>query len=419
MASHQKIYLARQPIVNRDGELEGYEILFRSTEANTADADDDLYATSTVIVNAFTEMGLDQVIGDSVGFINVDAQFLFTDLVEALPARRIVLELLEKAIVDEKTIERCIQLRKMGYRIALDDFVGNVNELDKILPTVDMVKINFQRLDPLLIPMMVSILRRHKVRLIAEKVETPEQFKQARELGIELFQGYHFARPEVISAKRTKPAKLALLRLLALAMDEAETPLIEQELKRHPALSVNLIRLVNSAAMGRQQSVTSLRHALVLLGRRQFKTWLQLLLYTSDRGNRSLSSPLLQLAAVRGKLMERIAERQSGTHGAFKDLAFMTGIMSLMDVVLEMPHSEIAKELNLPAPVKAALLERDGELGRLLTLTEELEQDDSSAVARSLQEIDGVDASGLVDLQLDAFHWANEIARDQAAVPVS
>jgi c-di-GMP-related signal transduction protein len=143
------------------------------------------------------------------------------------------------------------------------------------------------------------------------------------------------------------------------------------------------------------------------------------LLYTSDRGNRSLSSPLLQLAAVRGKMMELIAERQTGTHGAFKDLAFMTGILSLMHVVLDMKQEDIAKELHLPAPVTAALLERDGEIGRLLTLTEQLERDDGAAVAKSLREIDGVDASDLVELQLGAFQWANEVARDQEEAAVA
>jgi c-di-GMP-related signal transduction protein len=411
----EHIYLARQPIVDRSGELAGYELLFRSTEENVANEEDDLYATSTVIVNAFTEIGLDQVIGDSHAYINVDSDFLFTDLVEALPANRVVLELLEQTIIEERTVDRCRELQAMGYRIALDDFVGNFAELDALLPTVDMVKVNFLRVDSLLIPELVTTLRKHSVQLIAEKIETPEQYKQAKELGIELFQGFHFARPELMSGKRDKPAKLALLRLIALAMDEAETSVIEQEFKRHPGLTVNLMRLVNSAAMHRRESITSLRHALVLLGRRQLKVWLQLLLYTSDRGNRSLSSPLLQLAAVRGKMMELIAERQTGTHGAFKDLAFMTGILSLMDVVLDMKKEDIAKELHLPAPVTAALLERDGEIGRLLTLTEQLERDDGAAVAKSLREIDGVDASDLVELQLGAFQWANEVAKGQEA----
>jgi c-di-GMP-related signal transduction protein len=412
----QPIYLARQPIVDRNGELKGYELLFRSTDENAASADDNLYATSQVIVNAFTEIGLDQVVGNSDAYINVDNQFLFTDLIETLPADRVVLEMLEHSIADERTIERCRTLRQMGYRLAIDDFVGNFSELDALLSSVDMVKINFLRIDPLLIPAIVATLRRHSVTLVAEKIETPEQFRQAKEMGIELFQGFHFAHPEMLSGRREKPAKIALLRLLTLAMDEGETSAIEQEFKLHPTLSVNLIRLTNSAALRSRHCVTSLRHALILLGRRQLKVWLQLLLYTADRGNRSLSSPLLQLAAGRGKLMELIAARRSGTKGAFQDLAFMTGILSLMDVVFEMPLDEIVKELNLPTPVRDALLERNGELGQLLTLTEQLEQDDSGAVARSLNRIDGVDAKDLVELQCSAFEWANQLVQEPARV---
>ena len=410
------IYLARQPIVDCNGELKGFELLFRSTEENSACADDDLFATSTVIVNAFTEIGFDQVVGDADAYINVDNQFLFTDLVETLPADRVVLELLEHSFADERTIERCQTLRQMGYRLAVDDFIGNFEELDALLLNVDIVKINFQRIDPLLIPEIVAMLRQHSVTLVGEKIETPAQFRHAKQLGIELFQGYHFAHPEMLSGRRAKPAKLALLRLLTLAMDEKETSTIEEEFKRHPTLSVNLIRLTNSAALRSRHCVTSLRHALILLGRRQLKVWLQLLLYTADRGNKSLSSPLLQLAAVRGKLMELIAARQPESQRAYLDLAFMTGILSLMDVVFEMPQEEIVKELNLPAPVKAALLERDGELGHLLTLTEQLEQDDSNAVAQSLSRIGGVDAEQLVALQCEAFEWANQLVQEPGAL---
>jgi EAL and modified HD-GYP domain-containing signal transduction protein len=215
----------------------------------------------------------------------------------------------------------------------------------------------------------------------------------------------------MLTAKRSKPAKLALLRLLSLAMDDAETKDIEEEFKHHPSLTVNLLRLVNSAAMSRRQVVTSLRHALVLLGRRQLRVWLQLLLYTSDRENQSLNSPLLQLAATRGKLMEQLAARDGGTQSALKDLAFMTGILSLMDVVLEMPLAEILQELNVPVPVQAALLRREGALGAMLALTEQIEQADAAAISQSLSKIPGsLKSSELIPMQLAAYQWANEVA---------
>lgn len=407
----QTIYLARQPIVDANKELVGFELLFRATANNVADATDNVFATSTVIANAFTEIGLDQVIGSVDGYLNVDADFLYSEMIEALPASRIVLELLETTIVDERVIARVDELRQRKYRVAIDDFIGNFDDFDSLLPSVDLVKIDFEKLDELLVPMIVELLGKHKVTLLAEKVETPEQFRQAKDLGIKLFQGYHFARPEMLSAKRSKPAKLALLRLLALAMDDAETKDIEEEFKHHPSLTVNLLRLVNSAALVRRQVVTSLRHALVLLGRRQLRVWLQLLLYTSDRQNQSLNSPLLQLAATRGKLMEQLAARDGGTQSALKDLAFMTGILSLMDVVLEMPLTDILKELNVPVPVEAALLRREGALGSMLALTEQIEQADSTGIAASLQKMPGALREGeLMPMQLAAYRWANEVA---------
>ena len=405
----QTIYIARQPIVDAKMDLVGFELLFRSTAENVAIVDDSVFATSTVVTNAFAEIGLAQVVGPVDGYLNVDTDFLYSDLIDALPPDRIVLELLEQRIVDDATIARCSELRARGYRIALDDFVGNFDELDKLLPSVDVVKIDFQRIDPLLIPMIVKMLRRFKVKLIAEKIETPMQFGQAKSLGIDLFQGYHFAHPQILSAKRAKPAKIALLRLLSLAMDDADVREIEDEFKRYPNLSVNLLRLVNSAAMGRAQSVTSLRHALVLLGRRQLRVWLQLLMYTSDRSS-SLASPLLQLAAVRGKLMELLASRQPGPESVLKELAFITGILSLMDVLLEIPHVEILRELNLPVPVEAALLQRQGEIGELLNLAEGLEREDGKSVSASLHRIGNVNRDDLVKMQLAAYQWANEIA---------
>lgn len=412
----RNIYLARQPIVDRSGELVGYELLFRDTDAEHASFshDDDVMATSTVVATAFAEMGLSQVIGPLVGHLNVDTEFLYSDLVEALPPNRIVLELYEKKI-DPQTLERLAELRKVGYRIALDDFVGNFDGFDELIPSVDMVKVDFQRIDSLLVPVIVDMLKQHKVKMIAQKVETPEQFELAKSLGMDLFQGYHFARPQVLTARREKPAKIALLRLLSLAMEDAETHTIEDEFKRHPHLSVNLMRLVNSAACTRGQSITSLRHALVLLGRRQLRVWLQLLLYTADRGGKGLGSPLLQLAASRGKLMEQLAARKPGPDSAVKELAFITGIMSLMNVLLDMSYEDILKQVNLPEAVKSALIHRNGEIGDMLSLTEMLERDDQGEVHQAMHKLGSVDPAQLMDMQLAAFQWANEVTQEPAA----
>ena len=409
-AAAQDIFLARQPIVDLDYALVGYELLFRSAPIEEADHDDSVLATSTVIANVFGDIGLGDVIGGVDGYLNVDSEFLFSELVETLPPSRIVLELSERRALDQPTEERCRELRQRGYRIALDGFVGNLDETDRLLSEVDIVKIDFTLLEPLLVPMIVDLVRRRGARVVAEKVETPAQFEQARALGIGLFQGFHFARPELLSAKRAKPAKLALLRMLSLVMGEAEVRAIEDEFKRHPSLAVNLLRLVNSAAAGLRQPVTSLRHALVMLGRKQLRVWLQLLLYTADRGNVAMNSPLLQLAAVRGKLMELIAIRTGGVNGGGADLAFITGILSLMDVLLEMPHAEILKEVPLPGPVAAALVERTGDYADLLALAEGLERDDRATVSRSLARLRHLDPAQLAGMQREAYRWAHELS---------
>jgi len=409
--SPNDVYIARQPIVDKAGSLTGYELLFRSSGCDPSALDDDMYATSSVIAHAFTNIGIEKVVGDVDGFINVATEFLFSDLVDTLPRGRIVLELPERTIVDETTIARVNEVRRKGYRIAISNFVGNFDGLDLLLPSVDMVKIDFELIDPILVPMIVDMLRQHKARLIAEKVETPEQFALAKKLGIDLFQGYHFARPQIVSGKAT-PAKIGLLRLLSLVLNEAETKEIEAEFKHHPTLSVSLLRLANSAAMGHRHTITSLRHALVHMGRKQLRIWLQLLLYTANRGDhKATSGPLLQLAAVRGKLMEGLAEHQPGTHGALGDMAFIAGMLSLMDALLGMTLEQILAELNLAEPVRLALLERKGQLGALLRLVEEIEQDDRPAIERSLRELDGVRRNELAALQLSAYEWANEIAK--------
>jgi len=155
--------------------------------------------------------------------------------------------------------------------------------------------------------------------------------------------------------------------------------------------------------------VTSLRHALVLLGRRQLRVWLQLLLYTADRGNTSFGNPLLQLAAVRGKLMELLASHRPGPESTMTELAFITGILSLMSVVLEMPTRDILDELNLPNLVNDALLEHDGALGDMLALVEGVERDDASVITARLSKVPGVSRSDLLQAQLSAYQWANEL----------
>jgi len=247
------------------------------------------------------------------------------------------------------------------------------------------------------------------LRLVAEKVESADQASRCMTLGFQMFQGYHFARPQIISGKRPDPAKLALLRLLTLSMGDAEVAVIEQEFKHHPNLAYNLMRMVNSVACGLPQKLNSLKHGIVVLGRKQLQRWVQLLLYTAGRSSSRMISPLLQMAATRGKLMELIAAVDRPRDMEYQDRAFMTGILSLLDTLLGIPLPEIIDQLNVADEVKSALLGRQGRLGRLMTLMEKKEANDVAAVHCLLGELAILDLGALTTMELEAVIWTNSI----------
>src|SRR5690242_14183628 len=172
----ENIYVARQPILNVANDLVGFELLFRSTEDNAAHISDSIDATSTVVANVFTEIGIAEVLGDYDGYLNVDTEFLFSELIEALPPKRIVLELLETRMLEDTALNRLRELRARGYRIALSEFVGNFGDLGELMSTVDVVKLDMQAIDEILLLIIVSMMRSVAVQLASQKVETPEQF---------------------------------------------------------------------------------------------------------------------------------------------------------------------------------------------------------------------------------------------------
>jgi EAL and modified HD-GYP domain-containing signal transduction protein len=252
----------------------------------------------------------------------------------------------------------------------------------------------------------VTHLKRWPLKLLAEKVESTEQSNRCLELGFDLFQGYYYARPVILSGKRTDSSRLALMKLIGLVQGDAETTEIEQVFKRDPSLSFNLLRMVNSVAMGMRYKIASLKQAIVVLGYQQLHRWLQLLLFVNQGGN--LQNPLLELAATRGRLMELLAAVQVPHDKDFKERAFMVGIMSLLDTMFGMPLQEIVKQVNLSEDVEDALLNQGGKLGKLLLLVQKMEQTDFDAAAELLTDM-RLTQSALIQAQIEAMVWVNDI----------
>lgn len=407
----QEIFIGRQPILDRDQRMFAYELLFRCGRQNFAQVSDDRMATATVLSHAITELGLESALGPYLGFINLDARMLMSDVLEMLPRDKFVLEVLETVELTPQVIARCRALKDMGFTLALDDFVTLEDQHRPLLELVDVVKVELMGMSDANLASTVKALRRWPVKLLAEKVDNEAQMKHCLELGFELFQGYYFAKPTIIAGKKLSHSEMTLNRLLGLVLEDADTGELVAIFKPEPGLTLNLMRLTNSAASGVRQKITSVRHAITVLGRRQLQRWLQLLVYADASPNGPLASPLMQLAATRGRFMELLAGDLMGADRDLVDRAFMTGIMSLMPALLHVPIAEVMQGLNVANDVREALETRRGVLGGMLQLAEKQEEGDPDACFALIVELPGLDTERVNAFLAQAMAWANNLNR--------
>ncbi|HZV55448.1 MAG TPA: EAL domain-containing protein [Rhodocyclaceae bacterium] len=413
MPATEEVFIGRQPILDRNQQLYAYELLFRSGHRNEANIQDDLVATASVISHAFGDLGIDQALGPYKGFLNCDEALLLSDSLEILPTDKIVLEVLETVEITPTLVERCRELKARGFTLALDDFVNYEDKFKPLLDVIEIVKVDLMPLDQAALGQTTQALKRWPVRLLAEKVDSREQAQHCHALGYSYFQGYYFAKPAIIAGKKLGHSQLALLQLLGLVLGDAESSDLERVFKHEPGMTMNLMRLTNSVATGVPTKVTSLRHAIAVLGRRQLQRWLQLLLYTNPGGG-SLANPLLILAATRGRMMELLATRLHPGKREFEERAFMTGIMSLMPALMNIAMDEMLRGINITAEVQQALIAREGELGALLKLTEALETHDGALCHGLTEQLAGLDHTIVNTCLTQALGWAASIGTENA-----
>jgi len=401
-----KFFLGRQPILNRYQEIIGFELLFRSTEVNSAKFNDYSQASASVISSVLSDFGIEEVLGGKLGFINVNRNVLLSEAIELLPAEQTVIELLEIIELDDDiVVERCRELKKLGFKIALDDHEFSESN-DEIYRYVNIIKIDILQYDLEELSEVVQKLRSTRVKLLAEKVETVEQFEACYRMGFDFFQGYFFARPMILNRKRVDISGMAMMKLLQQLIMDASIEEIEQTFKENPSLSYNLLRLVNSVGVGLRNKIKNLRHAIILLGINHLRRWVQLSLFSVNDG-RGLNHPLLELAVVRGRMMETLIDRR-GLQNENAEAAFMTGILSLLDILFEVPMTEIVESLNLTDDVSNALLFREGRMGTLLKLAEKVETTDFDAVISLLEQCD-ITMNQLLAAQMESFGWRSSV----------
>jgi EAL and modified HD-GYP domain-containing signal transduction protein len=387
------VFVARQPIFDLQLEVAAYELLFRGANSHdSAIVGDNDEATSTVVINAFTEIGLDTVVGNRRAWVNVTRDFLTNGMAYTLPKDRVVLELLEDQAIDDELLNQLDVLRRDGYTVALDDFAWE-DDLEPILSHVDIVKVEVLGRDHAAVASDVEKLRPYGVTLLAEKLETREDYERCADLGFELFQGYFFCKPEMMSARGVAPNRLAMLQLVAALQDpDIQFGDLETLISRDVALSYRLLRYINSAFFGLRREVDTIGRALTLLGLENVKRWSTLTIFA---GIDEKPREVIVTGLTRARFCEVAGPKHFGEPRP--DRLFTLGLFSVIDALMDAPMDEVLAKIPFPAEMVDALVKHAGTKGELL----------QAALASERGEFAH---RQLAEAQLEAMTWASSAA---------
>jgi len=394
-AATRAIHVGRQPVYDRLGDVVGYELLFRGNADATYASSRNAFATSQVIVTAFTEFGLEQLVGDRPCFVNLTREFLVGELPVPFDYGQTVLEVLESVPVDDQVYAGVRSLVDRGYTIALDDFTWGAGS-ERLLPLVAYVKIDMLDTDAETLEDTVRRCREYpNAHLVAERLETEERLGLAFELGFDLFQGHILGRPHVISSRGLSPSRLRRLELLTLlANDDADIGRAISIITTDPALSYRLLRATNSAASGLSNKISSVRDAVILLGLRRVRDWVALMVVSDvcEASEHQLSSTM-----IRARLCQTVAEHL----GLPGETGFTVGLLSGVAELVGEPVDEIADRLPLTPEVAAALTAGTGRLGEVLATVRAYEAVDLGALCTA-----PIDSVVLAQAYLSALGWS-------------
>ena len=399
----QDIYIGRQPIFDRALELYAYELLFRSGTQNHAGQFDGDQATSQVIVNAFIEIGLDEIVGPHLAFINLTRSFITGAAALPFPKDRVVLEVLEDIHPDAEVIEGVRRLAGEGYALALDDFVFS-EKLEPLLQLAQIIKIDLMALSRESVAEQVRLLSGYPVKLVAEKIETQEEFEYCKALGFDYFQGYFLSKPNIVQSSQLPANRLAVLQLLSRLQDPSVgADDIEALVMQDIALSYKLLRYINSAFFAFPKKIESIRHAVIYLGTQAIKTWVSLLV-VAGLGNKP--AELVTQAMQRAKMCELLAKTAKRPHA---EIYFTVGLFSLLEALMDIPQEKILESLPLTDDIREALLAHKGLYGEALACVIAYEQGDFLRA-----RFDRLAPSQMTDTYLASARWADQSASSMA-----
>jgi len=392
------IYVGRQPIYNKNLTVFGYELLFRSGTKNAAAVDPFSAdgATSTTIINTFLEIGLERLVGNKYAFINLTEQFLLEEDSLPISPKQVILEVLEDIPVTPELISAVERLSSKGFIIALDDYIYNPSH-KPLVKMVDIIKIDIMQLSKVQIIQHVKKLKEYDIKLLAEKIETIEEYEFCRKLGFDYYQGYFLSKPRIIRSKALPTNKVAVLNLLAVLQNpNSNIDELEEAISFDVSISYRILKLINSSFFSFSHEVDSVKQAIVILGRNQLSSWASMIALSKmdDR-----PSEMIHLAMIRGKMCEMLAEKSD-----LKPLEsfFTVGLFSALDILMERDIKTIIAPLPLSDEVENALLKHEGILGEAL----------KCALAYEVADFENISFQDLIQddffiANVEAVSWAN------------
>ncbi|VAW62939.1 Predicted signal transduction protein [hydrothermal vent metagenome] len=392
------LFIARQPIYDRNKSVMGYELLYRNNRINKATISDPDKASCDTILNSFMHIGIDNIVGSALAFINLPREFIVNESLTPMFRAQSVLEVLEDVKPDQNTVEGLKQLKKEGYRIALDDFVFDTS-LIPFVELADYIKIDVMALNKGEVKEQLKALKPYGVKLIAEKIETYELYRFCYDCEFDYFQGYFFCYPQMLEQKSLPSNKMVVLNMINRLQDpEISSQQLENILVQDITLSYKLLRYINSAAFSLRHEVDSIKDAIIILGINNLKNWISLILMS--KVIESKPTELIVIGMIRGKMCELLAEIY---HPEVKHQMFIIGLFSVLDALMDQPLIDLLDSVILSIPIKLALLDKSGVQGDIYKDVLQYEKSNWDELIHS-----NIDAPQYIQSYLTAVYWADQ-----------
>ena len=397
-------YAARQPILDKNKKLFAYELLFRDSIDNVFPEIDGDEATSKMVEASQFNMGISEFTGNKPAFINFTLETLSQGYPEMLSPEEVVIEILETIKPGKKLLALCKELHEKGYTIALDDY-EHQSVWAHFYPFINIIKIDIQQSNIDEIKQVINAIKDHPhIKLLAEKVETYEEYNQMQQFGFDYYQGYFFAKPEMVKTKSLSPSQMAMAELLyETSKTEFDLNSVTSVFERDVSLSYKLLRYANSAIFRRRSEVSTIKQALVILGASELKRFIGLMFAVT--ANPDKPTELIKLAMTRAKFCELVAHDIRSQLDV--SIAFLTGLLSMIDAILDEDMASVLEKLPLSEEIKNPLLTKKGVMAGLIKLVGFIEHADWDKTTLVMEKLK-LDKDKVVEHYNQALAWADE-----------